>query len=57
MLPGAALLAPSAPVSSVEARQCEAKESAACMVPVAVRQLEAETEISEQVPSRRRGWH
>jgi hypothetical protein len=50
-------LAPSALVSSVEARQCEAKESAACMVLVAVRQLEAETEISEQVPSRKRGWH
>jgi hypothetical protein len=57
MLPGAALLAPSAPVSSVEARQCEAKESAACMVLAVVRQVETETEISEQVPSRKRGWH
>jgi hypothetical protein len=53
----AAPLAPSAPVSSVEARQCEAKESAACMVPVVARQVEAEMEISEQVPSRKRGWH
>ena len=48
---------PSAPVSSVEARRCMGKRFAACMVPVVVRQLEAEMEILKQVPSRRRGCH
>jgi hypothetical protein len=57
MLPGAAQLAPSALVSSVEARQLEAISYAGCMVLVVARQVEAEMEISEQVPSRRRGWH
>ena len=50
MLPGAAPLAPSAPVSSVEARQCEAKESAACMVLVVALQQESKTAITGTEP-------
>jgi hypothetical protein len=40
----------SAPVSSVEVRQCVGKESAACMVPVVALQQESKTAITGTEP-------